>query len=130
MTLKEFTDRTGLNVSLNAFEKFNEFYMDLPAEKDEFCAAFKEFSNLMCEASELRCQLKQEVKDLESTVETLKESLRNITERFAAYAIANDDPQKAAGLLGYRGAARMIVKKKEGLSDAEIDILAVALEDY
>lgn len=40
MTQKEFTDRTGLEVSAQEFEKINEMYIASSLQKDTFCADY------------------------------------------------------------------------------------------
>jgi len=42
MTLQEFIDRTGINPSVEEFEKINDLYMAIPnLDKDTFCKDYK-----------------------------------------------------------------------------------------
>ena len=74
MTQQEFTDRTGLTLSANEFERIHELYMECSYSKDEFCADYMKIRDSII------------LEDLYVSLFTLKEEKEQIETRMKELA--------------------------------------------
>lgn len=67
MLKKEFTDRTGIDVTIEQFEPINKIYMATDLDKDEFCRLYKSEPELLLlygNACDSASYFKNKVKEL------------------------------------------------------------------
>ena len=86
MTQKEFTDRTGVQVTATEYNAIEEVYVNCDLEKDEFCKVWAQMNASRVAAATEAAKQKRKEEELRDKLYSLYHKLGTMD--FEAYAIA------------------------------------------
>ena len=138
MTLKEFTDRTGLTPTAQEFDFVNELYMECPTlDKDEFCHEFKKhgMSRIIPQLMDSICGYKTGRDNVFNDLMAIEKKKFELEQEMATFLLGKaevlNDPdleEKALELVPRSTAILIKIKHNYSLSNEDMMYIATNLK--